>query len=99
MKCDRFNIKIKDIIPQQHFLSQTKLNKVIKSFEAHDSYGDIYVIKYDNLIFSVDGHHRLFYLYNIGVEEIEVVNELEDNNNKLYQILADEARKLGIKTI
>lgn len=99
MKYERFIIKLMDIIPQQHYLSKTKLNKVIKSFEEYDSYGDIYVMSYDGSIFSIDGHHRLFYLYNIGIEEIEVVNEFEDNNNKLYQILADEARELGITTI
>lgn len=51
------------IIPQQHYLLKTKHNKIIKSFEEYESYGDS--------IFSL-GHHRLFYLYNIGIRKLKL---------------------------
>lgn len=90
---------INDIIPQQHYLSYEKYDKVIESFKDFKSYGDIYVIRYRNIWFSVDGHHRLYYLYKNGVKKIKVKNELSDNNHKLYQLLADEALDLKLKTI
>ncbi len=65
----------------------------------NDDYGIIYVIEYKNKIFSVDGHHRLFYLYQKGIEEIDVVCEIEDNENKLYQYLAEEAIQLNFSWI
>lgn len=99
MKFKRFTINIIDIIPQQHYLSKPKLNRVLKSFDEYDSFGDIFVILYKDLVFCVDGHHRLYHLYHQGVEQIEVVNELKDNESLLYQRLADEALSLGIKTI
>ena len=99
MKFRRLKININEIIPQQHYLSKVKLDRVLKSFDEYDSYGDIFVIDYKGSIYSVDGHHRLFHLYNQGVREIEVVNEASDNSNMLYQKLADEANQLGLKTI
>lgn len=99
MKLRRFKININEIIPQQHYLSKVKLERVSKSFDEYDSYGDIFVIEYQGSVFSVDGHHRLFHLYNQGVKEIEVVNEIDDNSNMLYLKLADEASQLGLKTI
>lgn len=99
MTYKRFTINIADIKPQQHYLSKNKLDRVLKSFDEYDSYGDIFVILYRNSVFCVDGHHRLYHLYNQGVEQIEVVNELEDNDSLLYRQLADEALSLGIKTI
>lgn len=95
----KFNIKIKDIKPQQHYLSKFKLDEVNTSFHSYESYGEIYVISYRGQFFSIDGHHRLYLLYKKGVEELEVVNDIEDNDNELYQILADEAIHLGINTI
>lgn len=99
MKFKRFTINIADIIPQQHYLSKPKLDRVLKSFDEYDSCGDIFVILYKGSVFCVDGHHRLYHLYHQGVEQIEVVNELEDNDSLLYQTLADEALTLGINII
>ncbi|WDV47225.1 hypothetical protein PV797_05840 [Clostridiaceae bacterium M8S5] len=95
----RFNIFIKDIIPQQHYLSLSKLNKIINTFDDYKDHGDIFVIKYKDKIFSVDGHHRLFHMSNQGVRELEVVNEIADNDNKLYQILADQSLEMDFKDI
>ncbi len=99
MKFRRFKININDIIPQQHYLSKVKLDRVAKSFDEYDSYGDIFVIDYKDCVYSVDGHHRLYHLYNRGVREVQVVCETSDNSNVLYQKLADEANQLGLKTI
>ncbi|MCK5731472.1 MAG: hypothetical protein KAH13_00485 [Tenericutes bacterium] len=99
MKYKRFKMKIKDIIPQQHYLSVDKYNTVKENMMSIDVYGDIFVIEYKNKIFSVDGHHRLFHLYKNDVKEINVVCELSDNDSKLYQILADEALELGLRSI
>jgi len=94
-----FKLNIKDIIPQQHYLCREKYNQVVKYMTDNDDYGIIYVIEYKNKIFSVDGHHRLFYLYQKGIEEIDVVCEIEDNENKLYQYLAEEAIQLNFSWI
>ncbi|MCK4551976.1 MAG: hypothetical protein KAU02_03590 [Tenericutes bacterium] len=99
MKYKYFRMRIEDIIPQQHYLSVDKYNAVKENMTKINVYGDIFVIEYKNKIFSVDGHHRLFYLYKMGVEEINVVCELSDNDNRLYQILADEALELGLRNI
>ena len=99
MKYKYFRMGIKDIIPQQHYLSVDKYNIIKKNMTDTDSYGDIFVIEYKNRIFSVDGHHRLFYLYKQGVKEINVVCEISDNDNRLYQVLADEALELWLKSI
>ena len=68
MEYKNFKVKIKDIIPQQHYLSRDKYEKVKKYMDNNQSYGDIYVIEYKNKIFSVDGHHRLLYLYKNGID-------------------------------
>lgn len=64
-----------------------------------NDYGDIFVIYYRKRYFCVDGHHRLFLLNNMGVTNIRVINEVADNENRLYQILADEAWDMGLRTI
>lgn len=99
MKYKRFKMNLEDIIPQQHYLSVDKYNVVREKMNDISIYGDIYVIEYRNKIFSVDGHHRLYFLYQNGIKEIDVVCELSDNDNKLYQILADEAIELGLRNI
>lgn len=58
-----------------------------------------FVIEYKNKIFSVDGHHRLYCLFEMGIKEIEVVCEVNDNDNPLYKILAEESLNLSFKTI
>ncbi len=88
-----------DIIPQQHYLSTQKVEQVRKQYDKTKKYGVLYVIEYRGRIFSVDGHHRLFVLYENGVRQVDVVCELSDNDNRLYQILADEALELGLRHI
>ena len=95
----RFTVELKTIVPQQHYLSTEKYHKVKKSLEEMDGYGDIYVIEYKDRIFSVDGHHRLYCLYEQGVKTVEVVCELSDNHHPLYQRLADEALEVGLRHI
>ncbi|AUD64101.1 hypothetical protein BK010_10565 (plasmid) [Tenericutes bacterium MO-XQ] len=99
MKYKRYQININNIIPQQHYLSRDKYKSVEKSKLDLSDYGDIFVIEYKDKVFSVDGHHRLFYLYKNGVTQVNVVCELSDNEHKLYQILADESLELGLKSI
>ncbi|XMB86180.1 GNAT family N-acetyltransferase [Mycoplasmatota bacterium WC44] len=94
-----YELDIEDIIPQQHYLSRDKVDKTTKSFGKYEGYGNIYVIKYRDKFFSIDGHHRLYHLYKKGIKKINVINELEDNSHKLYQILADEALDIGLRTI
>ncbi|HHX79347.1 MAG TPA: hypothetical protein GX695_06360 [Acholeplasmataceae bacterium] len=62
-------------------------------------YGNIYVIEYKNKIFSIDGHHRLYYLFEKGIKEVDVICELIDNESILYQILAEESLELGLTSI
>ena len=57
------------------------------------------MIAYRDRLFSVDGHHRLYWLYKGGVQTVNVVNEIADNDHRLYQLLADEALALGLRTI
>ncbi len=95
----RFMVELKSIVPQQHYLSTEKYHKVKKALEEMDGYGDIYVIEYKDRIFSVDGHHRLYCLYEQGVETVDVVCELADNHHPLYLMLADEALELGLRHI
>ena len=64
-----------------------------------NNYGDIFVIYYKNHYFSVDGHHRLFYLYKLGIKKIDVIMEISDNDSPLYQVLADEALDLKFTDI
>lgn len=99
MQTKTFKVNILDIVPQQHFLAQYKIDSISDYFKNTDDYGIIYVIEYKNKIYLIDGHHRLYYLYKKGVEEITVVNEIDDNDSTLYQTLADEADQLGLKTI
>lgn len=99
MKFKHMKVKLMDIIPQQHYLSIDKYNSIKKTITDLNDYGDIYVIEYKNKIFSVDGHHRLYYLYKNGITEVNVICELTDNNNRLYQILAEEAMNLGLSNI
>ncbi len=53
---------IDEIIPQQHYLNLNKLNKVEIDFNKYESYGEILVMVYKNKFFSIDGHHRLYYI-------------------------------------
>lgn len=99
MKYRKFSIMISDIIPQQHYLSRVKLEAVSQFLDKGGEYGDIYVIIYKNKVFSVDGNHRLYYLYDKGIREVEVINEIADNDNRIYQMLADEALELGFNSI
>ncbi len=99
MKVKRYTLDILDIIPQQHYLSTQKYDQVKRYMEKTKDYGNIFVIEYKRKFFSVDGHHRLFVLFEKGVREINVVCEASDNDNRLYQILADESLELGIRHI
>lgn len=99
MKYKHIKVSIFDIIPQQHYLSTDKYKSVKDSEVSEDNYGDIFIIEYKGKMFSVDGHHRLFYLFKLGVTDVNVVCELSDNNSKLYQILADESIVLGLSNI
>lgn len=96
-----FEIDIKDIIPGQHYLSELKYSKIQETLKdiPLEEVGDIYVIKYKDKVFSIDGHHRLFYLFKQGVQKVTVINEFIDNDSKLYKRLADESIQLGIKHI
>ncbi|MCT4660959.1 MAG: hypothetical protein N4A40_03785 [Tissierellales bacterium] len=94
-----FTVPLKDIIPQQHYLCQEKLDKVRLDFEKFDNPGKIYVIFYKDKIFSIDGHHRLFHLFELGIDYVEVINDPLDCECTLYQILADESISMGLKTI
>jgi len=92
-------LPIESIIPQQHYLSKEKLDKAKIYIDNNQDYGKIYVIEYKNKIFSVDGHHRLFYLYQQGIRVVKVICEVNDNNNVLYQRLADESIRIGFHSI
>ena len=92
-------LDINHIIPQQHYLSTYKYNSIVDYFRDTNDYGDIWVIEHRNRYFTVDGHHRLLYLYKNGVKEITVKIDREDNENELYKSLADEALGLGFTTI
>ena len=98
-KFKRFTINIDEIIPQQHFLSKDKLDKVTKEWNDFETYGDIFVIQYKGRYFSVDGHHRLYQLFLQDIEKVDVVMEYEDNDNLLYRELADQALALGFTDI
>lgn len=99
MKFKYMRVKLIDIVPQQHYLSRDKLEKVSEFLSANNDYGKIYVIEYKNCIFSVDGHHRLFWLYLNNIREVDVVCELSDNDSLLYRKLADESLNMNIRTI
>lgn len=99
MKRKQFNVSIDSIIPGQHYLSKEKYNRISTYFEKTSSYGTIYVIQYKDKLFSIDGNHRLYYLYNHGVKTLTVTNEVSDNKSKLYQSLADESVALGLTHI
>lgn len=99
MEYKDIKISLDNIIPSQHYLSIKKYNDVKNNFKDRLDYGIIYVIEYKKKIFSVDGHHRLYYLFEKGIKEVEVICELKDNENILYQILAEESLQLGFTSI
>lgn len=99
MEFKHFRININEIIPSQHFLSFEKYEKVKAYMENEFDYGVIFVIEYKNKIFSVDGHHRLYYLYEQGIKNIKVVCEVADNDSYLYKTLADESLVMGFTSI
>jgi hypothetical protein len=78
-KYKHMRVNLKYIAPHQHYLSKDKYESVEKSDISLDSYGDIYVIEYKDKLFSVDGHHRLYWLYNHNVDYVDVICELSDN--------------------
>ena len=79
LKHEKFILNISTIIPQQHYLSKTKLDHVRNTWDKHSDYGEINVIKYNNKYFSVDGHHRLYHMYQLGIREVNVTMEYADN--------------------
>lgn len=99
MKYKHFKLQMENIVPLQHYLSADKYRSLLNSNISVDDYGDIYVIEYKGKFFSVDGHHRLFWLYKQNVKEVNAVCELSDNDHRLYQMLADEALNVGFRNI
>ena len=94
-----FSLMIDEIVPQQHYLSEAKLEKVKFDFEKYEDIGKIYVINYNNKFYSIDGHHRLFIAKQRGVKYVKVTMDFADNNHDLYLQLAEEADQLKLKTI
>ncbi|RXV61883.1 GNAT family N-acetyltransferase [Fusibacter sp. A1] len=96
---EKLILEIEEIIPQQHFLSDEKLRSALASFETYESIGDIFVIRYLDKWFSIDGHHRLLHLYRQGVKRVEVCHDPADDDHFLYRRLAKESLNIGLKTI
>ena len=99
MEYKYIKISLDNIIPAQHFLSIKKYKQMKNRLKNRLDYGNIYVIEYKNKIFSIDGHHRLYYLFEKGIKEVDVICELIDNESILYQILAEESLELGLTSI
>ena len=99
MKVEKRKVKLLEIIPQQHYLSKDKYEAVCKWLSDREDYGDLYVMDYKGQLFSIDGHHRLLYLYKKGIEYVDVLLEEEDQDHPLYQQLADESLAMGFESI
>lgn len=70
IEISKYKLNLYEIISAQHYLSQENLEKTNKSFIEYHSYGVIYIILYKNKYFSIDGHHRLYHLYQQWIKEI-----------------------------
>lgn len=100
MKNKEFIISMKTLRPSQLYISEQKLIKNSNWLtEGNQDYDPIPVIEIDGEIVMTDGHTRAVILCQLGVQDVRVI---WDNDDELdldaYQICADWCKVEGIKT-
>ncbi len=85
----------KDILPSQLYLSEGKLQSILKGGDAEP----LPVKKVADKLFFTDGHHRAYTIWKNGEEDVEVYEDTDDMDWLLYLICVDWCLEEGIEFI
>ena len=98
---DYFYFNIEKIQPSQLYLSDRKINEILKLTRNSglDVLQPLPIKELNNEIILTDGHTRAYILWLNGIEEIKVIWEDEDLDWDLYTICVKWCKEAGIYTI
>lgn len=100
-KQEVFKLSYKDMQPSQLYISKEKLNRIYDWLSEDNSYtyDPIPVKEINNQMIMVDGHTRVFALYLLGFDEIEVILEPVEWDWEAYEICIDWCKDESIRDI